>query len=119
MATPQSAIGNPQSGSFLLVSGPFFWNADLFLQHAPEQVRKLAPAPFVALHPADLAAAKLTTGARVTVASPHGSVTLALKADPSVQPGTAWVPANLAGLPAETLGAGRGDVVTVTIKVAS
>jgi NADH-quinone oxidoreductase chain G len=119
LATPQSAIGNPQSGSFLLVSGPFFWNADLFLQHAPEQVRKLAPAPFVALHPADLAAAKLTTGARVTVASPHGSVTLALKADPSVQPGTAWVPANLAGLPAETLGAGRGDVVTVTIKVAS
>jgi len=78
-------------------------------------VRKLTPEPFVALNPADLAAAKLAEGGKVTVTSPRGSVTLTLKADASVQPGTAWIPANLGGLPAETLGAGRGEVVTIKV----
>jgi len=112
---PQSLVPGPQPGSFLLVSSPLFWDASLFMQYAPEPVRKLTPAAFVALNPADLAAAKLAAGSQVTVASPHGSVTLTLKADASVQPGTAWIPANLPGLPAETLGMGRDEVVRITI----
>ncbi|PKO20872.1 MAG: hypothetical protein CVU38_17805, partial [Chloroflexi bacterium HGW-Chloroflexi-1] len=115
LATPQSAIRNPQSGSFLLVSGPLLWDGGLFMQHAPEQVRKLTPEPFVALNSADLAAAKLVEGSPVVVASPHGSVTLTLKADASVQPGTAWIPANLPGLPAERLGAGTGEPVVSVV----
>jgi NADH-quinone oxidoreductase chain G len=124
-ANPQSAItnpaardaGSPQSAmEFLLVSGPLLWDGGLFMQHAPEQVRKLTPAPFVALNPTDLAAAKLTAGARVTATSPHGSATLTLRADPSVQPGTAWIPANLPGLPAEMLGGGRGEFVSVIVR---
>ena len=118
-SNPQSPIPNPQPGSFLLVSGPLLWDAGLFMQHAPDQVRKLTPAPFVALNPADLAAAKLTEGSQVSVTSSRGSVTLTLKADASVQPGTAWIPSHLADLPAETLGAGHGEVMTVTINVAS
>ncbi len=74
------------------MSGPLLWDGGLFMQHAPEQVRKLTPEPFVALNPADLAAAKLAEGSQVTVTSPHGSATLTLKADASVQPGTAWIP---------------------------
>jgi formylmethanofuran dehydrogenase subunit D len=86
------------------------------MQHAAEQVRKLTPTPFVALNPADVAAAKLVEGSQVMVTSASVSVTLALKADSSVQPGTAWIPANLAGLPAETFGAGRGEVVSVVVQ---
>jgi len=118
-SNPQSPIPNPQPGSFLLVSSPLLWDTGLFMQHAPDQVRKLTPAPFVALNPADLAAAKLAEGSQVSVTSSRGSVTLTLKADASVQPGTAWIPSHLADLPAETLGAGHGEVMTVTINVAS
>ena len=113
----QSAIRNPQSAmEFLLVSGPLCWDASLFMHYAPEQVRKLAPAPFVALNPADVAAAKLAESSQVTVTSSYGSVTLILKADASVQPGTAWIPVNLAGLPAETLGGGRGEPISVIVR---
>jgi predicted molibdopterin-dependent oxidoreductase YjgC len=115
-ANPQSAIINPQSGDLLLVSSPLLWDADLFMQHAAEQVRKLTPAPFVALNPADVAAAKLVEGSPVRVTSDSASVPLPLKSDASVQPGTAWIPANLAGLPAELLGADRGEVVAVAVK---
>jgi len=116
LGNPQSLVPSPRPGEFLLVGGPLLWDAGLFMQHAPEQVRKLAPAAFIALNGADLAAAKLTEGAQVTVASPQGSVTLTLQADASVQPGTAWIPVNLAGLPAETLGSGRGEPIAVTIQ---
>ncbi|MCX6029299.1 MAG: NADH-quinone oxidoreductase subunit NuoG [Chloroflexi bacterium] len=109
-------VAAPAAGSWLLVSGPLLWDAGLFMQHAPEQVRKLTPEPFVVLNPADLTAAKLAEGSKVTVTSPRGSVTLTLKADVSVQPGTAWVPAKLAGLPAETLGAATGESVSVTVR---
>jgi anaerobic selenocysteine-containing dehydrogenase len=84
------------------------------MQHAAEQVRRLIPEPFVALNPADLAASGLAEGAKVLVSSPNGAVSLVLRADASVQPGTAWVPYGLAGLPAETLGAGTGEPVSIS-----
>ncbi len=111
-----AAVAAPAPGSWLLVSGPLLWDGGLFMQHAPEQVRKLTPEPFVALNPADLAAAKLAAGSKVTVTSPRGSVNLTLKADTSVQPSTAWIPASLSGLPAETLDAGMGESVSLVVK---
>ncbi len=111
--TPLAAA---EKGSYWLVSSPLLWDGGLWMQKGAPQVVNLIPAPFVALNPADIAAAKLSEGSQVTVTSSHGSVTLALKADASVQPGTAWVPLNLRGAPAETLGAGRGEVVNVTVK---
>ncbi len=118
VSNPPSPIPYPKPGSFLLVSGPFLWDDGLFMQYAAEQVRKLTPAPFVALHPEDLAVAKLVEGAQVTVTSPHGSVILALRADPSVQRGTAWIPANLPGLPAEILRAQDEGPVAINLKSA-
>jgi NADH-quinone oxidoreductase chain G len=115
-STAQFPIVTSQPGTFLVVSSPLLWDAGLFMQYAAEAVRKLIPEPFIALNPADLAAAKLVAGSQVTVASAYDTVTLLLKADASVQSGTAWIPANLAGAPAERLGAGRGEVVRVTIK---
>ena len=80
------------------------------MQWGAEQIRNLAPAPFVALNPADLAAGGLVEGSPVTVTAARGAVTVVLKADPAVQPGTAWMPYGLAGAPAETLGAGSGEI---------
>ncbi len=117
LSNPQPLVPNPQPGSFLLVTGPLLWDAGLCMQHAAEQVRKLTPAPFVALNPTDLAATKLAEGSQVTVASPHGSVTLTLRADASVQSGTAWIPANLPGLPAETLGAGHRESGSIVVRL--
>ncbi len=104
------------AGSYALVTGPLLWDNGLLMQKGAEQVTKLIPAPFVALNPADLAAGQLTEGSAVTVTSAHGSVTLALKADPSVQPGTAWIPRNLAGLPAEKLKGQHEEPVAVSLK---
>jgi NADH-quinone oxidoreductase chain G len=114
LSNPQSPIPNPPSGSFLLVTSPLLWDSSPFMQHAAEQVRRLIPEPFVALNPADLAASGLAEGAKVLVSSPNGAVSLVLRADASVQPGTAWVPYGLAGLPAETLGAGTGEPVSIS-----
>jgi anaerobic selenocysteine-containing dehydrogenase len=91
------------------------WDGGALMQHAAVQVRNLMPRPYVALNPADMAAGAYTEGHLATVTSPLGSVTLTLCADPAVQPGTAWVPYGLTGLPAETLGTGRGEPVSVII----
>ncbi len=104
----------PAKGSFLLVSGPLLWDGGTLMQRGAEQVGKLAT-PFVALNPADLAAAGLIEGPIITVTSPRASVVLPLRADASVQPGTAWIPCGLASSPAEMLGASSGEVVNVTV----
>jgi len=104
------------AGAFWLVSSPLLWDGDVLMQHAADEVRAQMPAPFVALNPADIATLGLTEGAQVTVSSAAGAVVLALRSDPHVQPGSAWVPYKLIGLPAETLGAGRGLPVNVTVR---
>jgi len=109
-------IAAPAAGSYLLVSSPVLWDGGPLMQKGPEQVRNLMVAPFVALNPADLAAAGLLEGPIVTVTSPRASVVLPLRADAAVQPGTAWIPYGLTGAPAETLGAGNNEPVLVTCK---
>jgi len=66
----------------------------------------------------DEVALKLAEGTAVVVGASDRSVSLTLKADASVQPGTVWVPAGQPGFPAEALGAGRGEPVLVKIQVA-
>ena len=119
---PESAeiapLAAPEAGSFYLVSEGLLWDGGALMQHAAEQVRGLIPQPFVALAPADLAALKLVEGNAVVVSASDRNVSLTLKADASVQPGTAWVPAGQPGFPAEALGAGRGEPVLVKLQVA-
>jgi formylmethanofuran dehydrogenase subunit D len=109
-------IAAPAAGSYLLVSSPVLWDGGSLMAHGAEQVRKRMAAPFIALHPADLAAADLIEGPIVTVTSSRASVVLPLRADASVQPGTAWIPSGLTGAPAEMLGAGSGGPVLVACK---
>ncbi len=108
-------VSSAPAGNYWLAAGPLLWDGGTITAHSHPQVLKLIPPPFVALNPADLATSKLSEGGQVRVTSPRGSVRLLLRADPSVQPGTAWLPLGLAGAPAETLGAGRGEPVAVKI----
>ena len=98
------------------MSSPVLWDGGTLMAHGAEQVRHRMVAPFIALHPADLAAAGLIEGPIVTVTSSRASVVLPLRADASVQPGTAWIPSGLTGAPAEMLGAGGDEPVLVTCK---
>jgi len=109
-------IAVPAAGSYLLVSSPVLWDGGTLMAHGAEQVRKRMVAPFIALNPADLAAAGLIEGPIVTVTSPRAHVVLPLRADASVQPGTAWIPSGLTGAPAEMLGAGSGEPMLITCK---
>jgi NADH-quinone oxidoreductase chain G len=104
-----------EAGQFLLVSSPVLWDGGALMQHSAAQLQNLIPGSFIAVNPADLAAIGVPAGHGVTVASARGSVTAVLHADDCVQPGTAWMPYGLLSLPAETLGAGRGESVSVTI----
>ena len=111
-----AAIAAPVADSYLLVSSPVLWDGGTLMAHGAEQVRHRMAAPFIALHPADLAAAGLLEGPIVTVTSSRASVVLPLRADASVQPGTAWIPSGLTGAPAEMLGASSGEPMLVTCK---
>jgi predicted molibdopterin-dependent oxidoreductase YjgC len=102
-------------GTFWLAGGPLLWDGGDLAIHSHPQVLKLIPQPFVALNPADLSNSKLSEGSEVHVTSARGSVCLLLRADPSVQSGTAWVPLGQRGAPAEVLGAGRGEPLAVKI----
>ena len=62
-------IAAPAAGSYLLVSSPVLWDGGTLMAHGAEQVRKRMVAPFIALNPADLAAAGLLEGPIVTVTS--------------------------------------------------
>ncbi len=108
-------IAAPAAGSYLLVSSPVLWDGGSLMAHGAEQVRSRMVTPFIALNPADLAAAGLIEGPVITVTSPRASVVLPLRADASVQPGTAWIPYGLTGAPAETLGACNNEVVSVVV----
>jgi NADH-quinone oxidoreductase chain G len=109
------AVPIAPQGSYWLASAPVLWNAGTLMQQAHERLKLRIPGPFVALNHSDLGMAGLTEGSQVTVTSPYGKVLLTLCADTAVQPGTAWIPLDLAGKPAESLGAGRGEPIAVTI----
>jgi anaerobic selenocysteine-containing dehydrogenase len=102
--------------AYRLVTGPLLREGGVLMQHGADEVRRLIPEPFVALDPADAAKAGLTDGNRVALSSEHATVTLVVRTDGTVQPRTAWVPAGLAGLPAEALGADLGEPVVATIE---
>jgi NADH-quinone oxidoreductase subunit G len=106
-------------GSLWLVSGPLLWDGGVLMRHAADEVRRLIPEPFVALNPVDLARIGLAEGGMVTVSSARATVNVALKADTTVHPGTAWVPAMLTGAPAEVLRGGLEEPVPVTIQLSA
>ena len=56
----------------------------------------LAPAALIYMHPRDAGALALSEGAALDVTNEHGSITLPMALDPSLAPGTVYIPANLA-----------------------
>ena len=114
-ASEMEPVAPPAPGSFWLVDGRLLWDGGVLMRHGADQVRVLIPSPFVALNPTDAAAAGLAEGRNLSVSSASGAVSLVLKVDASVQPGTAWVPGGQTGLPSQTLGAGRGEPVSVRL----
>ncbi len=74
----------------------------------------LQPEPFVAIHPRDAGALAVSADDVVRVIGDHEPVELPVKIDPSLAPGAAYIPANLAATaplgasPAVTLEPRRG-----------
>ena len=99
-----------------LVSGTLLFDGSRLLQTA-ERVARLVPAPFVGLNPADAQALGLVTGDLATVTSAAGAVTLLVRVDDSVRPGSAWAPSGQAGEPANLL-AGQATAPRVAVSKA-
>jgi NADH-quinone oxidoreductase chain G len=117
IAAPVPAAG--EGAAFTLFSGPTLWDDSVLMQHADSLLKGKISEPFVALNPGDLAQAGLTEGITVQVTSDRGSVALSLHSDTRLAPGNAWIPAHLAGHPAEALGADRGQPCAVRITAAT
>ncbi|HEX9116248.1 MAG TPA: NADH-quinone oxidoreductase subunit NuoG [Anaerolineae bacterium] len=110
-----AAVPVVAQGQYWLDAAPLLFDAGPLMQHSHERLKQRIPQPFVALNPADLGIAGLAEGSRVQVTSPQGKISLIVRSDAAVQPGTAWVPLGLAGAPGEVLGAGSGQPVAVSI----
>ncbi|MFZ1508356.1 MAG: NADH-quinone oxidoreductase subunit NuoG [Anaerolineae bacterium] len=96
-----------------LVGGTLLFDGGRLLR-ATEKIAQLTPAPFVGLNAADAQALGLSAGDNVTVSSAAGQVTLQVKVDASVQPGSAWVPSGQTGEPANLL---TGQAVAARVAV--
>lgn len=96
-----------------LVSGTRLFDGGALLR-ASDSVAHLTPAPFVGLHPNDMQQLALNDGQTTTVSSPQGQVSLVVRSDESVRPGTAWVPWGQVGEPAGVL---LADKATINVKV--
>lgn len=72
------------------------YDQGVHLQHSPSLVG-LAPGGFAAFHPDDAARMGIPPEARVRLSSPSGHAELPVRRDPSLAPGTVFVPIGLAG----------------------
>jgi predicted molibdopterin-dependent oxidoreductase YjgC len=108
------AAGHDGAYPLSLVTGTRLFDGGTLTQ-ASTTVAQLVPAPFVGLHPTEAQQMSLVDGQAVTVSSPAGQVSLSVRIDESVQPGTAWVLWGQAGEPA---GALLADKATTNVKVA-
>lgn len=68
-----------------------------------EVAAQVAVAAAVGVNPADAGREQWTDGQWLTVASPAGQLSLPVRLDATVQPGTVWIPYSLPGAPVETL----------------
>ena len=85
-----------------LVSGTVLYDGGNLFQRTP-QMQNVAFSAIVGLNPTDAAGLGVADGALVHVRSAHGELTLAVKIEAQVQPGTAWIPESLPGAPVGAL----------------
>ncbi len=98
----QQAIATNEEYPLSLVSGTVLYDGgDLFRR--TKQMQNVAFSTIVGLNPADAAGLGVTDGSPVLVRSVHGELTMAVKIEAQVQPGTAWIPESLPGAPVGAL----------------
>ncbi len=100
VATPVPAP--PAPDALRLFRGRLFYDAGRLTSLTPEIVPSI-PAPFLAVHPADVQSRGLQAGSEVTVTSAYGTLSTTLRADARVAPGSAWMPDSLGDKPVGTL----------------
>lgn len=103
---------------YALVTGRVLFDGGTLVRQT-EVAEKVAVPLAVAINPADAAREKLAAGQAVLVSSAAGQLTLALRLDQAVQPGTLWIPLSLPGAPVETLLASASDGVGARVRIAA
>jgi predicted molibdopterin-dependent oxidoreductase YjgC len=87
---------------YTLATGRVLFDAGTLLRQT-EVAEKVAAAAAISINPTDASREKLAAGQVVTVSSAAGQLTLPLRLDEAVQPGTLWIPYSMPGAPVETL----------------
>ncbi|CAN5844237.1 NADH-quinone oxidoreductase subunit NuoG [soil metagenome] len=85
-----------------LVSGTVLFDDGSMFRRTTQMKDRIMPA-LVGLNPVDAAGLGVVDGAPVIVRSAHGELTMAVKIEAQVQPGTAWIPESLPGAPVGAL----------------
>lgn len=96
-----------KTGDLVLHLARVLYDRGTVVQHGPSLAR-LAPAPALRLHPADAARLGVAEGGRVRLAGSGGEAELPATLDPSLAPGTVYLPANL--------GVAVGDGLRVSVE---
>ncbi|MGH9042122.1 MAG: molybdopterin-dependent oxidoreductase, partial [Acidimicrobiia bacterium] len=86
-----AATTNGSAGDLALVTSRRLYDDGVTVSHSTT-LAPLAQPGVVAVHPTEAERLGLAGGAPVRVSGPRGSITLPLKPDAGVPPGTAWVP---------------------------
>jgi NADH-quinone oxidoreductase chain G len=102
----------PADGGLRLVSSPALYDGGNLFALTP-QMANMAFGPHAALHPSDAERLGLAAEEPVQVRNEHGTISLAVKLEPAVKPGTVWIPASLPGAPVGALLNGGLEVVRV------
>jgi predicted molibdopterin-dependent oxidoreductase YjgC len=109
----QPELPSAEQGLRLIGGTVLFDGGNLF--RLTKQMQGLAAGAAVALNPADVAGLGVAAGDRVTVRNSYGSISVAVKPDPTVKAGAAWIPESLPGAPVGALLNG-GAAVSVLVE---
>ena len=102
----------PVDGALRLVTSPALYDGGNMFG-LTTQMANMAFGAHAALHPSDVERLGLAPEDTVQVRNEHGSISLAVKIEPAVKPGTVWIPASLPGAPVGALLNGGLEVVHV------
>ncbi len=103
----------PEAGDGLrLINSPALYDSGNMFG-LTSQMTSMAFGAHAALHPADAARLGLAADDSVQVRNEHGSISLAVRIEPAVKPGSVWIPASLPGAPVGALLNGGLEVVRV------
>jgi predicted molibdopterin-dependent oxidoreductase YjgC len=102
----------PAGGGLRLVSSPALYDGGNLFRLTP-QMAEMAFGAHAALNPLDAQRLGLVAEDAVQVRNEHGVISLSVKLEPAVKPGTVWIPASLPGAPVGALLNGGLEVVQV------